>query len=99
MQIIPRSHRQLVHPDTVSAFCADDAVQRLLAEADPVHLEADAGEAILLHNWLVHSSGVNKTGAPRRAFSVCYIDGATQSSGGERFPLIFGEGALQPETL
>jgi hypothetical protein len=35
-----------------------------------VYLEAPAGTAILLHNLLLHRSGVNPTGQPRRAVSV-----------------------------
>jgi len=35
-----------------------------------IDLEVAAGEAVLLHNFLLHRSGVNKTSAPRRAFST-----------------------------
>jgi len=30
-----------------------------------IDLEVAAGEAVLLHNFLLHRSGVNKTSAPR----------------------------------
>ena len=64
-----------------------------------IYLEAEAGEVIILHNFLLHRSGVNRTEQPRRAFSVCYMDAATRSLGpGERqFPVAFGEGALNPD--
>ena len=90
---------QLAHANAESAFPDDVTVDRLLAEGGPVHLEVEAGEAILLHNWLVHTSDVNKTGKPRRAFSVCYMDAATRSASEEVFPVIFGEGALRPEAV
>ena len=49
-----------------------------MAKKDIVHLELKAGEVALLHNWLLHSSDVNKTSIARRAFSVCYLDARTQ---------------------
>jgi ectoine hydroxylase-related dioxygenase (phytanoyl-CoA dioxygenase family) len=67
-------------------------------DEDSIYLQAPAGDAILMHNWLLHRSGVNPTGRPRRAVSVCSIDGATRSvrNPEHRFPLVFGEGALRP---
>ena len=44
-----------------------------------VHLELEPGEAVLLHNWLLHASDVNKTDQSRRAFSVCYMDARTRN--------------------
>ena len=55
----------------------------------PVHLELDAGEAVLLHNWTLHRSGTNATAIARRAFSVCYMDAATRSHRRQTFPPIF----------
>ena len=49
---------------------------------------------VLLHNHLLHSSGVNRTRQSRRAFSVCYMEAATVCSSGAAFPVVFGEGAL-----
>jgi hypothetical protein len=48
------------------------------AEARAMALPARAGEAILIHNYLWHRSHVNRTGLPRRAFTVCYMSAATQ---------------------
>ena len=49
-----------------------------------------AGECALLHNWLLHSSDVNHTDIPRRAFSVCYMDAQTRWRGApDRFSVIF----------
>ena len=54
------------------------------------YLELEAGEALLLHNWLLHRSDINHTGAPRRALSVCYMDGRTLNTlTGNRFPILF----------
>ncbi|HZT43774.1 MAG TPA: phytanoyl-CoA dioxygenase family protein [Chthonomonadaceae bacterium] len=97
MQVIPGSHHHglfserghTITPEQEAAFARDE---------DSVFLEAEAGEAILLHNWLLHRSGVNTIERPRRAFSVCYMDAATRSvhDPDHRFPTIFGEGALRP---
>ena len=89
VEIVPRSHRRLRNPGSSSGFLADgqrEEVDRLIASGDPayrtVHLEMEAGEAVLLHNWTLHRSGTNETDVPRRAFSVCYMDGATRSHRG-----------------
>ena len=42
-------------------------------------MELKAGQVALLHNWTIHSSGVNTSTIPRRAFSVNYMDGRTKS--------------------
>lgn len=98
VQILPRTHHHLVNPDDSSGFLTPAQSEAALAQAKPIFLELQAGEAVLLHNWLLHASEVNKSGIARRAFSICYMDAATQSKRGEQFSVIFGEGALQPET-
>ena len=94
VQVVPGSHRALVNPDHPSGFLSAEQTAELLAKAQPVALELEAGEVVLLHNWLLHSSDVNHTALPRRAFSVCYMDAATVSSRGAIYPVVFGEGAL-----
>jgi len=97
VQIIPGSHKlgllsergHTITPEQEAAYCQDE---------QSVFLEAPAGTAILLHNWLLHRSGVNTIDRPRRAFSVCYMDAATRNtrSPEHRFPTVFGAGALRP---
>ena len=96
VEIVPGSHRRLRNPGSSSGFLDDrqrEDVDRRIAAGDPayrtVHLEMEAGEAVLLHNWTLHRSGTNETDAPRRAFSVCYMDGATRSHRGSAFRLVF----------
>jgi ectoine hydroxylase-related dioxygenase (phytanoyl-CoA dioxygenase family) len=43
----------------------------------------------LLHNHLWHRSLVNRTGKPRRAFSVCYMSGDTRCTRKKRAPREF----------
>ena len=59
VHIAPRRHHALINPSHVSGFMTDDQAQALVAEAETVPLEMEAGEAVLLHNYLPHSSGVN----------------------------------------
>lgn len=95
VQVIPGSHQALVNPEDSSGFLRRDQVDALMAAHKAVFLEVLAGEALLLHNWTLHSSDVNRTPLPRRAFSICYMDAATKSKRGAAFPVIFGEGALK----
>jgi hypothetical protein len=92
MQIVPGSHKLGVLNPQHFVTEADQA--RYTQEQDVVDLEVAAGEAILLHNFLLHRSGVNRTSIPRRAFSVAYMDAATQErTTGEVFPQVFGKSA------
>ena len=97
--IAPRRHHALINPTHSSGFMTDDQAQTLVAEADTIPLEMEAGEAVLLHNYLPHSSGVNSTAIARRAFSVCYMDAATVDAHNHEYTLIFGDAALDPARL
>ena len=99
VHIIPRLHHKLINPSHGSGFLTDGQTQALLDQAEPVPLAVEAGEAVLLHNHLPHSSGVNRSTIARRAFSVCYMDAATKAGNGQVFPVIFGQGALTPEQV
>lgn len=93
MQIVPGSHKLGVLNPQHFVTEADQA--RYTQEKDVVDLAVAAGEAILLHNFLLHRSGVNRTSIPRRAFSVAYMEAATRErTTGEVFPQVFGAGAL-----
>jgi hypothetical protein len=59
------------------------------AEAQAVPVPARAGEAMLIHNQLWHRSGVNRTCAPRRAFTVCYMTAETRCLRKKRAPREF----------
>jgi hypothetical protein len=96
MEVVPGTHRlgllslygSTVEEEHVKVHCP----------AERVHpLEVEAGHAVLLHNWLIHRSGVNPTPAPRRALTVCYMDGRTQSIlTGSHFPLVAGSLPAEP---
>lgn len=99
VQIIPGSHRTLVNPEHGSGFVTREQADAIVAKHTPMPIELAAGEVVLLHNWTLHHSDVNKTDISRRAFSVCYMDAATRASNGEKYTRIFGSGALTPMDL
>jgi phytanoyl-CoA hydroxylase len=90
VQILSGTHRLgLINPDHPSGFLTTEQADRLISEHRIVKLELAPGESVLLHNWLLHASDVNHTAVPRRAFSVCYMDGRTRTNKGDSFPIVF----------
>jgi len=67
----------------------DPIVRARRADETSVPLAARAGEVLLLHNHLWHRSLVNRTGKPRRAFSVCYMSADTRCTRKKRAPREF----------
>lgn len=100
VEVIPGSHRRgLINPDHASGFLTDRQAVVECRDEDGVPVELAAGEAVALHNWLLHRSGVNRSDIPRRAFSVCYMDAKTIAANGASYRVIFGPGALQPSVM
>lgn len=89
VRVIAGSHHELLNPGDESGFLTDHMVEDLDEQADVTFLEMDAGEVALLHNHTVHSSGINRTSHPRRAFSACYMNGSTRARDGERYLTLF----------
>jgi ectoine hydroxylase-related dioxygenase (phytanoyl-CoA dioxygenase family) len=90
VEAIPGSHRNgLVNPIHTSGFLTEEQADALCKPEDTVYLELEPGEAVLLHNWLMHSSDVNRTEVSRRGFSVCYMDGRTVAANGDVFAPLF----------
>jgi polysaccharide pyruvyl transferase WcaK-like protein len=96
VEVVPGTHRlgllssfgSTIEEEDVERHCLPDRVQPL---------EVEAGHAVLLHNWLIHRSGVNPSPVPRRAFTACYMDGRTQSIlTGNYFPLVAGSLPAEP---
>jgi hypothetical protein len=59
------------------------------AESHALPVPCVAGEVLLIHNHVWHRSGRTKTGKPRRALSVCYMDAATRCRRRKRAPREF----------
>ena len=73
MQIVPGIHKEGIINE--NHFPTASQIEQYQLEERAVDLEMEAGEAVLLHNLLMHRSGINTTSQPRRAFSVAYISG------------------------
>jgi len=103
VRVIEGSHRRLINPDHPSGFLTEEQATEAEDGAVIEALVLDGGESVLLHNWLLHSSDVNKSDTPRRAFSVCYMDGETRlvDSGepASEWRRIFGTNAITPNQL
>jgi phytanoyl-CoA hydroxylase len=92
VQVIPGSHRlgllsergHVLSDEHVRQHCPPERIE---------YVELAAGEAVLLHNFLLHRSDRNATDIPRRAFSVCLMDAATRHRDRpeQAFPLLFGQ--------
>ena len=93
LEVLSGSQRRgVINPSHPSAFASQSQSTRL--DDEPSHfIETEAGEVLLLHNWLLHRSSVNVTGSPRRAFSVCYMEQATRSTGRETYRPLFDAGS------
>ena len=98
MEIVPGSHLNGVINER--HFLTEEEEARHAPPEAVEHLEAEAGEAVLLHNLLLHRSGTNPTDRPRRAFSATYMEADTRTlDTGMAFPVVFGPGALDPATV
>jgi phytanoyl-CoA hydroxylase len=93
VEIVPGSHKLGLLSKRGHTITKEQAEQHC---KKTIFVEMKAGEMFLMHNLLLHRSDVNKTDAPRRGFSVCYMDARTTSvKDGQKFPLVFGENALK----
>jgi hypothetical protein len=93
VQVIPGSHRHgLINPTHPSGFLNKAQAAAICTPDRIVSIELEPGEVVLLHNYLLHASDVNRTAQSRRAFSVCYMEAATLLDGeAGHFPVVFGE--------
>tara|TARA_Y100001960_G_C14682391_1_gene831930 strand:- start:430 stop:1215 length:786 start_codon:yes stop_codon:yes gene_type:complete len=98
VRVVLGSHRTLLNPESQAGYLGPELEKNLKNESME-YLELEAGEVVLLHNWLVHSSGINQSSQSRRAFSVCYQDATTVDETGETYPIIFGKNALTTSNL
>lgn len=100
VEIIPGSHTHLMNPEHSSGFLTKEQGESLDTSKSKF-VELKAGEVVLLHNWTLHRSGVNRSDIARRAFSVSYMHADTRNTrtGTQPWTRIFGEGAFTVEQL
>ncbi len=99
VQLIPRSHQYgLINPTHPSGFLSKAQSAAICTPDRIVYAELEPGEVILLHNYLLHASDINRSSQSRRALSVCYMEAATIDKGVPcTNPIAFGPGALTVE--
>jgi len=92
VQVIPKSHLHgLINPTHPSGFLSKAQSAAICTPDRIVYVELEAGEVVLLHNYLLHASDVNRSAQSRRAFSVCYMEAVTLQNGeAGKFPAVFG---------
>lgn len=90
VEVLPGSHKfGRINPDDPSGFLTPAQIAEYCPDDSGTFLELEPGEVVLLHNWLLHRSDVNRTPVSRRAFSVCYMDGRTRTSNGATYTPLF----------
>src|SRR5258706_10005063 len=88
VEVVPRSHRDgLATP--LGGVIPDDVAARYAAETRAIPLPSRAGQCILLHNHLWHRSGINRTAAARRGFTVCLMSESIRCIRRKRAPRTF----------
>ena len=96
VEVVPGSHKLGLLSDRGHVVSQEHIKQH--AENHPsVFLELEAGEVVVLHNFLLHRSGVNESDVARRGYSVCYMAGGihrTNDPDKKPFPMMFGPDAL-----
>lgn len=111
MKIVSGSHKLgVLNPDHHSAFLSPQNLVEMKLTDDgtdncnpAVHdFWLHPGEVALMHNWVIHCSGVNSTTHPRRALSISYMDARSKMAqetfdaalGGELTSTGYPEGGL-----
>jgi hypothetical protein len=87
VEVVPGSHARLATP--LGGVIPDDVAERAGAASRAVEFPARAGEGLLLHNYVWHRSGLNRSGRPRRALTVCYMSAETRCTRTKRAPRQF----------
>jgi hypothetical protein len=96
MEAVRGSHR-LGLLSLYGSTVEDEMVRKHCDPEKIVTLEVPSGHAILIHNWLIHRSGINPSSIPRRAFTMCCMDARTRGIlTGDYFPTVYGEFAPEP---
>ncbi|HEY8079834.1 MAG TPA: phytanoyl-CoA dioxygenase family protein [Labilithrix sp.] len=88
VEVVPGTHAAGL-ATSLGGVVPADKVAAADAEAHVLPIPTVAGEVLLIHNHVWHRSGRTKTGRPRRALSVCYMDAATQCRRRKRAPREF----------
>lgn len=88
LELVPGSHAAGLATPLGGAIPAN-VVAANSSVAHAVEVPARAGEVVLIHNCVWHRSGNNRSGRQRRAFTVCFMEGATRCVRKKRAPRQF----------
>mgnify|MGYP003326229732 CR=1 FL=1 len=85
LTVIPYSHKEC----PMHTVRNEKDIQKYAPEKNRMYMELEKGEVVLQQIKLLHSSLVNTTHRPRRAFSIAFIDAnAYCTHSGERYPQV-----------
>ena len=84
LELVPGTHLRGL-ATRLGGVIPDDVSRGIRGELLP----ARAGEVVLIHNHAWHRSGVNGTGRPRRALTICLISAETRCVRKKRAPRTF----------
>ena len=88
LTVIPYSHKEC----PIHTVREEEEIKKYAPEDKRIYMEMSKGEVILLKIKLLHSSLINTTDCPRRAFSIAFIDGNTYcTTSGARYPQVLPE--------
>jgi ectoine hydroxylase-related dioxygenase (phytanoyl-CoA dioxygenase family) len=88
VEVVPGSHK-LGLATPLGGVVPDNHVEQREANQRARPVPAHAGEAILIHNHVLHRSLVNRTSSPRRAISICYMSANTRCTRKKHRPRTF----------
>jgi phytanoyl-CoA hydroxylase len=88
LMVIPHSHKEC----PFESVNTDEKIRKYAPPERRAFMEMEKGEVVLFKNKLLHSSLVNTTNRPRRAFSVAFVHADTVNmTSGRRFPQVMPE--------
>ena len=88
LMVIPHSHKEC----PFESVNTDEKTHKYAPPERRFFMEMEKGEVVLFKNKLLHSSLVNTTNRPRRAFSIAFVHADTyEMTSGKRFPQVMPE--------
>jgi hypothetical protein len=88
VEVVPGSHRWGLSTP-LGGVVPPDQVEAREAARHTVPLPVEAGEVLLLHNYVWHRSGPSRTGQRRRGFSASYMGADTRCVRKKKAPRTF----------
>ena len=88
LMVIPYSHKEC----PLEGVKTEETIRKYAPPEKRVFMEMEKGEVVLFKNHMLHSSLVNTTNRPRRAFSIAFVHADTyNTNSGVRYPEVIPE--------